>query len=103
MSEENENESCYSTHWTDHSTKLWVGIAAGVAIGVGIALSRRQKKTRWDSAKEIGQRLSDHTTDLSDAATNIIGRLKVICDEGRKIAEDATELWAQGRKFAGLN
>ena len=81
---------------------IWIGIAVGAAVGIGIALSRR-KKTRWDSAKEIGQRLSDHTTDLSGAATNIIGRLKVICDEGRKIAEDATELWTQGRKLAGLN
>ena len=66
-----------------------------------IALSRRQKKSRWDAARQIGQRLSDRSDDLSEAATNIIGRVKVIYDEGRKVAEDAAELWAHGRKLAG--
>ena len=95
-----EEEVC-STHWSDHSTKLWLGLAAGAAIGLGIALSRRQKKSRWDSARQIGQRLSERSSDLTDAATNIIGRVKVIYDEGRKVAEDASELWAHGRKLAG--
>jgi hypothetical protein len=95
------NKTC-STDWDTHSTKLWLGIAAGTAIGLGIALSRRQKKTRWDGARRLGERLSDRSGDLSEAAANIIGRVKVIYEEGRKVAEDAGELWAQGRKVAGL-
>jgi hypothetical protein len=95
-------ENTSSTEWGKHTTKIWLGVAAGTAIGLGIALSRRQKKTRWDSARRIGERLSDHSRDLSEAAANIVSRVKVIYDEGRKVAEDASELWAQGRKVAGL-
>ena len=47
--------------WGSDSTKLWLGIAAGAAIGVGIALSRRPKKTYWDSARRVGQRLSNQS------------------------------------------
>lgn len=95
-------ENTCSNDWSNHSTKLWLGIAAGTAIGLGIAISRRQKKTRWDAARRIGERLSDHSGDLSAAAANIVGRVKVILEEGRKVAEDAGELWAQGRKVAGF-
>lgn len=84
-----------------HATKLLLGIAAGTAIGLGIALSRRQKKTRWDSARQIGQRLSEHSSELGDAASDMIGRIKVIFEEGRKVAEDASELWAHRRKLVG--
>jgi len=85
-----------------NSTKIWLGIAAGTAIGLGIAMSRRQKKTGWDAARQIGARLSDRSGDLSEAAANIIGRVKIILDEGKKVVEDAGELWAHGRKVAGL-
>jgi hypothetical protein len=95
-------ENTCSTDWGKHTTKIWLGIAAGTAIGLGIALSRRQKKTRWDAARKIGERISDHSGDLSEAAANIVSRVKVIYDEGRKVAEDASELWAQGRKVAGF-
>ena len=39
------------------NTGIWIGIAVGAAVGIGIALSRR-KKTRWDSAREVGERIS---------------------------------------------
>lgn len=94
-------ETCNSANWSNHSTKLWLGIAAGAAIGLGVALSRRQRKSRWDVARQVGQRLSDRSGDLSEVASNIVGRIKVIYEEGRKVAEDAGELWAQGRKLAG--
>jgi gas vesicle protein len=84
-----------------NSTKLLLGLAAGTAIGLAVALSRRQKKSRWDSARKVGQRLSRQSSELGDAASDIITRFKVIYDEGRKLAEDAGELWAQGRKLAG--
>jgi hypothetical protein len=95
-------ENTSTIDWSNHMTKIWLGIAAGTAIGLGIALSRRQKKTRWDSARRLGERLSDRSGELSEAAANIASRVKVIYDEGRKVAEDACELWAQGRKVAGF-
>ncbi len=91
-----------SINESGNMTKVWLGLAAGAAIGLGIALSRRQKASRWDSARIIGARLSDRSGDLSEAAANIISRVKVIYDESRKVAEDAGELWAHGRKVAGL-
>jgi hypothetical protein len=91
-----DNSICNSSN----STKLLWGIAAGTAIGLGIALSRR-KKSRWDSAREVGHRLSSRSGELTDAASDIIERVKVIYDQGRKLAEDAGELWAHGRKLAG--
>jgi hypothetical protein len=87
--------------WGNNSTKIWLGIAAGTAIGVGIALSRRQKKSRWDAARQVGQRLSDSSGDLADAVGDILNHVKVIYEEGRKVAEDAGALWAHGRKLAG--
>lgn len=83
-----------------NSTKLLLGIAAGTAIGIGIALSRR-KKSRWDSARQLGKRISSRSDELSDAASDMIGRVKVICDQARKLVDDAGELWANGRKLAG--
>jgi hypothetical protein len=94
-----QQETC-NNGW-DNSTKLLLGIAAGTAIGLGIALSRRQKKSRWDSARKVGQRISSRSGELSEAVSDIIGRIKVIYDQGRKVAEDAGELWAQGRKVVG--
>jgi hypothetical protein len=90
-------ETCASG-WGNNSTKIWLGIAAGTAIGVGIALSRRQKKSRWE---QVGQRLTDTSGELADAVGDILSHVKVIYDEGRKVAEDAGALWAHGRKLAG--
>jgi len=88
--------------WGSDSTKLWLGIAAGAAIGVGIALSRRPKKTYWDSARRVGQRLSNQSGELADTVGDILGRVKVIYEEGRKVAQDAGEVWAHGRKLSGF-
>jgi hypothetical protein len=87
--------------WGSNSTKIWLGIAAGTAIGIGIALSRRQRKTRWDVARQVGQRITDGSGDLADAVGNILSHVKVIYEEGRKVADDAGALWAHGRKLAG--
>jgi hypothetical protein len=96
-----EQENGSNGNWGSNSTKVWLGIAAGTAIGLGIALSRRQRKTKWDSAREVGQRLSDRSSELTEAATDLIGRMKTIYDEGRKVVEDAGELWAHSRKLVG--
>ena len=77
---------------------LWLGIAVGAAIGIGIALSRR-KRSPWDQARKITNRISDHSGDLADATSNLVQRVKTIYDEGCKVVEEAGELWAHGRKL----
>jgi ABC-type Zn2+ transport system substrate-binding protein/surface adhesin len=77
---------------------LWLGIAIGAAVGIGIALSRR-KRTPWDQARKITTRLSDHSGDLADATSNIMQRVRTIYDEGCKVVEEAGELWSHGRKL----
>jgi ABC-type Zn2+ transport system substrate-binding protein/surface adhesin len=77
---------------------IWIGIAVGAAVGIGIALSRR-KRSPWDSARRITNKVADHSGDLADATSNIVERVKKIYDEGCKVVEDAGELWAHGRKL----
>ena len=80
---------------------IWIGVAIGAAVGIGIALSRR-KRTRWDSARELTHRVARRTGDLSDAARDLVGRVKTIYEESRKVVEDAGELWEHGRKLVGV-
>jgi len=87
--------------WANQSTKIWLGIAIGAAVGIGIALSRRRTASRWDSAREFGKRISDRSEDLADATRDIVQRVRTIYEEGRKVMDDAGELWAHGRKLVG--
>jgi ABC-type Zn2+ transport system substrate-binding protein/surface adhesin len=77
---------------------LWLGIAIGAAVGIGIALSRR-KRSPWDQARKITTRLGDHSGDFADATSNIMQRVKTIYDEGCKVVEEAGELWSHGRRL----
>jgi hypothetical protein len=77
---------------------IWIGIAAGTALGVGIALSRR-RKTGWDAARDVTRRMADHSGDLADATKDIMDRMKKIYEEGRQVVEDAAHLWEQGRRM----
>ena len=77
---------------------LWLGIAVGAAIGIGIALSRR-KRSPWDSARKVAGRITDHSGDLAAATSTIIDRVRTIYDEGLKVVEEAGELWSHGRKL----
>ena len=90
-----------NNEWGNQSTKIWLGIAIGAAVGIGIALSRRRPATRWDSAREFGKRISDRSEDLADATRDIMQRVRTIYEEGRKVMEDAGELWSHGRKMVG--
>jgi hypothetical protein len=80
--------------------KIWIGIALGTAVGIGIALSRR-KRSRWDSAREMGSRVAARSEDLADATRDIVERVKTIYEESRRVVEDAGQLWAHGRKLIG--
>jgi hypothetical protein len=99
MQQENGNGACST--WEAHSGKIWLGIAMGTAIGVGIAISRRPKKTGWDAARRVTKQLSGRSAEIGEAARDIIDRVKTIYDEGNRIAEDAAHLWTRGRKLAG--
>jgi|SRR3954464_14547354 hypothetical protein len=76
----------------------WIipGLAIGAAIGLAFAASRR-KKSRWDVAREIGERVASNRDDLVDTGRNMVDRIKLIYEEGRKVVEEAAELWEQGR------
>jgi hypothetical protein len=82
-------------------TTVWLGIAVGVAVGVGIAVARRKQTSRWDSARKIANRVSERSTDLASATGELAGRVRHLFEEGRKVVEDATHLWANGRKLVG--
>jgi hypothetical protein len=78
---------------------LWFGLAIGAAIGLGIALSRTRRHSRWDSARQFGERLAEHKDDFAQVGNNILDRVRTIYDESRKVVEEAGELWTHGRKL----
>jgi hypothetical protein len=82
-------------------TKVWVGVAIGAAIGVTYALSARRKRSRFPNAKDVTKRINNHKDDIVEAVKNIVERCKVIYEEGRKVVEDAAELWGHGRRIVG--
>ena len=85
----------------NNNQMIWIGVAVGAAIGIGIALTRR-RKSRWDMARDMGRRVADHSPDLADATKELVERVRVIYEEGRKVVEDAGHLWEQGRKLVGV-
>ena len=84
----------------ERNKAIWIGVAIGAAVGVGIALSRR-KKDPWDSAREVGKRVANRSGDISDATRDIVEHIRTIYDESRKVVEEAGELWSHGRKLVG--
>jgi hypothetical protein len=84
----------------DNSSKIWFGVALGAAVGLGIAFSRRPKKTRWEVARRKAQHIiGSHSAEFADAARDLVQRAKAVYEEGSRIAQDAGELWTRGRKL----
>jgi len=84
----------------NNGTAGW--IISGVAIGTGIALAyaaSRRKKTWQDRLVETADSVARRREDLAESGKNIVDRIRIIYDESRKVMEDATELWAHGRKL----
>lgn len=85
-----------------NATKIWIGIAVGAAVGIGIALSRAgRKKSRWDSVGQVTKRVADKSPDFAEATRDIMEHVRNIYEEGRKVADEAVELWSHGRKLVG--
>jgi gas vesicle protein len=75
-----------------------MGVGVGAAIGVAVALNRR-KRSGWYTAT---RRVADKTNDLAVVSKDMLERIKVIYAETRKVVDEATELWSQGRKLVGV-
>ena len=85
---------------SNQTAKIWLGIAVGAAVGIGIMLSRR-RKSRWESARDLTRRVADHSGEIGDVTREMVDRVRNIYEESRKVVEDAGELWARGRKLTG--
>lgn len=86
------------------NTMIWIGIAAGAAAGIIIAMTSRRSRPRdkWSSAREITRKVADHSGDFADRGKDILNRAQNIYEEGRKLVDDAVDLWAHGRKLVGV-
>jgi hypothetical protein len=81
---------------------IWIGVAIGAAVGLGFALSRNRKRDPWSSAKHAAERVASRTSDMSDATKDMLARIQTIYEEGKKVVEDASQLWSHGRKLVGV-
>ena len=85
------------------NNKIWIGIAIGAGIGVAFVLSARNKRSRWDrfDPREMTQRLAENQEDLVQRGKDMMDRIRLIYEEGRKVVDDANEIWHHGRKLVG--
>src|SRR5581483_205613 len=70
------------------NNKVWIGIAIGAGIGIAFAVSSRSsRRSRWDrwDTREMTKRLVDSREDLLDKGKEMMERLRVIYEEGRKV------------------
>jgi len=79
------------------SNLIWLGVGVGTVVGVAVVMNRR-KKDPWTVATK---RVAANTSDLAAVSKDIIERVRIIYGEARKVAEEATDLWAEGRKLVG--
>jgi len=96
----NKQNTAAKSDGPDRETKIWLGIAAGVAVGLGIALARR-KRDRWESARALTARVGERSGEFTEGALELAGRVRNIFEESVKVVEGATHLWASGRKLVG--
>ena len=80
-------------------TVIWLGVAIGAAVGVGIAISRGRRRDPWASAKDVTRRVADHSGELAERGKELIDRAQTIYQEGRKIVEEAADLWSESRRL----
>jgi hypothetical protein len=91
------------THTQGVNTGIWIGIAVGAAVGIAFAISRRHRPhTPWDQAREVTRRVASRSGDLADATREIAERVKTIYEEGKRVVEEAGDLWHHSRKLVGV-
>jgi hypothetical protein len=93
-------------HNGNRSTMLYVGLAAGAAIGIAVALTRRggmrmrtRRREPWEAAKGITRRFGDRSQELAARSNDLIERMRHMFEEGRKVVDDARDLWGEGRRL----
>lgn len=80
--------------------RVWLGIAAGAAIGIGLMLAnRRRPENRWDRARDIARKVDADKDEFKEVGRDMLDRIRVIYEEGRKVAEEAQHLWTRGRSL----
>jgi hypothetical protein len=97
MERVNEMTDMGETYGLDN--RVWLGIAAGAAIGIGLMLSRRRPANRWDRARHIARNVDAHQDDFKEVGRDMLERIRIIYEEGRKVADEAQHLWVRGRKL----
>ncbi len=86
----------------NRNAMIYIGLAAGAAIGVAVALTRRgtmRKRQPWEAAKHITRRFGDRSQELAARSNDIIERMRNMFEEGRKVVDDARDLWGEGRRL----
>ncbi len=84
------------------NTMIYIGLAAGAAIGIAVALTRRggmRRREPWEAAKHITRRFGDRSQELAARGNDIIERMRTMYEEGRKVVEEARDLWGEGRRL----
>jgi hypothetical protein len=86
--------------------RIWLGIAAGAAIGIGLALSRRRPASRWEMARErldrakgVASRVAEEREDFAETGRDLLDRVRLIYEESRKVVDEMGHLWEHGRKL----
>lgn len=83
----------------NRAATIALGVFAGTAIGVGIALSRRNRRPARFDMRRVTRQFANRSSDVADVARDIVGHLREVCEVGKKLADDAGHLWSNGRKM----
>ena len=86
---------------TDNTTSNLVWFLTGAAAGAAIALLYAPQSGR-QSRKFIRRKTEDSQEALAELGKDVLDRGREYYDKGRKIAEEAGELFERGRKKLAL-
>jgi hypothetical protein len=84
------------------NNRMWIAIAVGAGIGVAVVLGvRNNKRSRWDrwDTRDLAKKFNNQKDDLLVRGRDLMESIRVICEEGKKVVDEAGELWHEGRKL----